>query len=90
MDLAVFSEENAETTTTAIMVLCSSHEAKRRTLGGAIYGLTGAELDKAVADYAGEKRKATLAAVVTFRAELTKELLLQKRSPPALNSGVSY
>ncbi len=78
-ELVPFSNESAETLAQVIVTKCSEAEKKYVSLGVAFYGGSKSDMQKLVRDAVEERKKHIVAEIVTFRANMSKELLSRQK-----------
>jgi hypothetical protein len=84
-EVVPYSDENAETLATAIQARCDHRYDLRKSAAIVLYGASD-QVRTALATEREKDRRALLAQIVTFRAELKNEGLRneQPRSPPGV------
>ncbi len=72
-DLALVSNESAETLAQVVAIKCAEAEKRYASLGLAFYGASRDEMQKRVKEPLDERKKRVVADIVTLRAERAKE-----------------
>jgi hypothetical protein len=88
LNLVPYSNEPAETLSTAVIATCSEFDGKRVPLGTALFGVDRTFAEKSTADNSAKTKATLVAEIVTFRAELTKATLAARAEPASRDNAV--